>query len=45
VGDVFKPYGMMATFVRNLPNGLTLDSPQEDYLKAYEKAGYKKGID
>lgn len=45
VGDVFKPYGMMATFVRNLPSGLTLDSPQEVYLKAYEKAGYKKGID
>lgn len=45
VGDVFKPYGLMLKFVRNLPKGLKANSPAEMYQAAYDKAGYKKGID
>lgn len=44
VGDVFKPFGLMFKFVKNLPKGLTIDSPLEDYKEAYDKAGYKKSV-
>jgi hypothetical protein len=34
----------MFKFVKNLPKGLTGESPLEDYQEAYDKAGYKKSL-
>lgn len=39
------PTGNLGKFVHALPEGLTIFSPLEDYLEAYEASGYKRGID
>ena len=42
--EVNKPYGLMGTFVQNLPPGLHRDSEQFKYEKAYWQSGYKMSI-
>lgn len=42
--EVNKPWGLMGTFIENLPPNLSLDSPKEDYKEAYTKSGYKMDL-
>lgn len=44
VKDFDKPYGKIAVFIENLPEGLTRDSPQEEYMIAYEVAEYSYSL-
>lgn len=45
VADVTRPYGFMSKFVESLPKGLSIQSEPQDYVEAYNKAGYKMALD
>jgi hypothetical protein len=42
--EVNKPYGLMGTFVQNLPPNLTRESDTFAYEKAYWRSGYKMSL-
>lgn len=44
VVDAYKPYGLLGKFVDHLPDGLSKDDPEERYLEAYQKSGYRMKI-
>lgn len=39
-----RPGGLMGVFIDYLPLDLTEDSPEDEYLQAYEKSGYKMAL-
>lgn len=45
VTDIIRPYGFMSKFAESLPKGLSIQSPPESYVEAYQKAGYKMALD
>lgn len=45
VVSVSRPTGFLGKFVQNLPCNIRPDSPLEDYMTAYQKSGYRKGIE
>lgn len=40
-----RPSGLMGVFIDNLNLSITQESPQEEYYEAYEKSGYKLGLE